>query len=259
MCLFALCYLLISRESDREISSVGEWIKHLSLPVISAGVAFLAGSLVCRTPLGGIIWGVGAWFVPGSVATWLSERKKASLRNHAKSFIATASGLYAAGQVTPEVIKTSSARFPEPLAGEFHVMQARRNTDSKASFPVMFERLAAKYDLPEFKAVASIVAASERAGGPRAAAEGLKQLSLALRSRDRRIKERRKETMEPLIAAGFAIVIIIAGFVADVTVLSHYYDSAAGKILLSAMSALIVVMVAVVLKAVDLRDLMGGT
>jgi tight adherence protein B len=168
--------------------------------------------------------------------------------------------LYAAGQVTPDVVKTASTRFPEPLAEEFMLMLGRRSMDKKASFPSMFEGLANKYGLPEFKAVAAIIAASERAGGPRAAAEGLKQLSVALRGRDRRLQERHKETLEPMIAVGLAIILIVFGFLFDVTFLSRliFSNPAGGRIVLSGTSVIILIMVLVVLKAVSIKDLLGG-
>lgn len=259
LCLSVLFYFLFVGGIEQEIEGIRDWFLRLGLPVISAGVAFLSGTLVCRTPLAGVIWAVGGWFVPGWVSSFAAESQRAGLRGGVKNFITAAAGLYAAGQVTPEVVKAASTRFPEPLAGEFHVMLGRRNTDKKASFPIMFDGLAAKYNMPEFKAVAAIIAASERAGGPRAAAEGLKQLAMALRARDRRIQERRKEMLEPMIAAGVAIVLIATGFFADVTLMAHtFFSSPSGRIVLSGTSALILVMVLVVLKAMSPKDLMGG-
>jgi tight adherence protein B len=254
-----LFYFLFVGGIEQGIGGIRGWLIHLGLPGTSAGVAFLTGTLICKTPLAGVIWAIGGWFLPGWVSNFATERKKAVLRSGVKNFITAAAGLYAAGQVTPEVVKAASTRFPEPLAGEFQVMLGRRNTDRKASFPIMFESLATKYELPEIKAVAAIIAASERAGGPRAAAEGLKQLAVALRARERRLQERRKETLEPIIAAAVAIILIMAGFLADVTFLAHFYFSSPfGRVVLSGSSALILIMVLVVLKAVDPKDLMGG-
>jgi tight adherence protein B len=138
-------------------------------------------------------------------------------------------------------------------------MLGRRNTDSRASFPGMFEELSEKYGLHEFQALAAIVAASERAGGPRAAAEGLKQLSTALRSRDRLLHERRKETLEPVIAAGVAIILISLGFLLDVTLLSNLiFSTPGGKIALSIVSLLILIMFQAIIKGVNIKDLVGG-
>ena len=219
--LFLLfCCLFLGDVGVGQVKSVKDWFRRFTLPVVSAAGAFLLGSLACRTPLAGVIWGVMGWLVPGWIARFAAERRKSVLRGDVKNFITAAAGLYAAGQMTPKVVRTAAARFPEPLASEFQLMLGRRNTDRRASFQLMFEGLAVKYGLPEFKAVAAIVAASERAGGPRAASEGLKQLSVALRSRDRRFQERRKSTMEPLIAAGVAIILIVAGFLADVIFLA---------------------------------------
>jgi tight adherence protein B len=258
--LFLLFYCLFLGDVGVESESIQEWFKRFTLPVVSAVAAFLLGSLVCRTPLAGVIWAVMGWLIPGWVSEFAVERKKSALRGDVKSFITTAAGLYAGNQVTPEVVKTASARFPEPLAEEFRLMLGRRSLDQKMSFPIMFENLAAKYDLPEFKAVAAIIAASERAGGPRAASEGLKQLSTALRGRDRRLQERRKETMEPMIAAGVSIILIVSGFLMDVTFFSHLVFSSpvAGRITLSCTSALILIMVLMTAKAADPKDLVGG-
>ena len=182
--LFLLFYFLFLGDVEAaKVESVKNWLKRFTLPVVFAVAAFLLGSIVCRTPLAGVIWAVMFWFVPDWVGGFLAARRKSALRSGVKNFIAAAASLYAAGQVTPEVIKIASQRFPEPLRGDFNIMLGRRNTDSRASFPGMFEELSVKYGLHEFRALAAIVAASEKAGGPRAAAEGLKQLSTALRSR----------------------------------------------------------------------------
>jgi tight adherence protein B len=166
--------------------------------------------------------------------------------------------LYASGQVTPDVVKAAAKMFPDPLAGDFQAMIGRRSADKNASFPNMFEGLAAKYDLPEFKALASIIGASEHAGGPKAAAAGLRELAASLRSRDRRLAERRKETLQPLIAAGVVIILILIGFVLDVTSLSRYYAGFAGEIVLSGASLLLLIAALAAAKAVLSKDLTGG-
>jgi tight adherence protein B len=258
LCLFLLFCFLFLVDVEQDATGIKGWFRRLTLPTASAGAAFLLGLSICRTPLAGVIWAVGGWLVPGWAINFAAERKKAVIRGDTKNFITAAAGLYAAGQVTPEVIRTAMSRFPEPLLGEFQVMLGRHNTDRKASFPSMFDSLAAKYELPEFKALAAIVAASERAGGPKAAAEGLKQLAVALRARDRRQQERRRSTLEPLIAAGVVILLTSLGFLIDVTLLAHYYFShPAGRIVLSGASLLILAMVLLVLHAVNPKDLMG--
>ena len=230
----------------------------LSLPVVSAVAAFLLGMLTCRTPLAGIIWAVIGWLVPGWVSQFRTERKLAALRRDVKSFIAAASGMYASGQVTPDVVRMASKIFPDPLATDFQEMTGRHNTDRRASFTSMFEELAVKYGIPEFQAIASIIGASERAGGSKATAEGLKEIALSLRARDRRLSERRKETMQPMLAAGVVFVLILSGFVLDITVLSGYFAGSAGKILLSVTSLLVLIMLLIISKAVSPKDLTGG-
>jgi tight adherence protein B len=259
--LFLLFYFLFLKDAGagKIESGIKSWFKRFALPTVFAVAAFLLGTLVCRTPLAGVIWAVLFWFVPDWAGGFIAERRKSALRGGVKNFIAAAASLYAAGQVTPEVIRIASQRFPEPLRGDFNIMLGRRNTDSRASFPGMFEELSEKYGLPEFKALAAIVAASERAGGPRAAAEGLKQLSAALRSRDRLLHERRKETLEPVIAAGVAIILISLGFLLDVTLLSRLVFSApGGKIALSIVSLLILIMFLAIMKGVTSQDLARG-
>ncbi len=259
--LFLLFYFLFLKDAGagKIESGIKSWFKRFALPTVFAVAAFLLGTLVCRTPLAGVIWAVLFWFVPDWAGGFIAERRKSALRGGVKNFIAAAASLYAAGQVTPEVIRIASQRFPEPLRGDFNIMLGRRNTDSRASFPGMFEELSEKYGLPEFKALAAIVAASERAGGPRAAAEGLKQLSAALRSRDRLLHERRKETLEPVIAAGVAIILISLGFLLDVTLLARLVFSApGGKIALSIVSLLIPIMFLAIMKGVTSQDLARG-
>jgi tight adherence protein B len=260
--LFLLfCLLLVSdalAEGMEKINSIKDWLRHFSVPVLAAACAFILGTLLCKTPLAGLVWAVVGWLTPGWIGLITAGRKKSTLRSDVKNIVTAAAGLYAAGQVTPDVVKAVARSIPEPLAGDFQSMIGRRNADQRASFPGMFEGLAARYDLPEFKAMASIVAASEHAGGPRAAAEGLKQLAASLRNRDRRLAERRKETLQPMMAAFVTIILTAVGFVLDITVLSPYYASGAGKIMLAAASLLILAMVATVSKALNPKDLLGG-
>jgi tight adherence protein B len=245
-------------EGVEKLHGIKDWLKYFTAPVLSSGIAFFLGTLLCRTPLAGVIWAVTGWFIPGWVGAIVTEKKKSALREDAKNFIAAASGLYASGQVTPEVVKTASTSLADPLASDFKAMIGRHNTDQRASFPRMFEGLAVKYDLAEFKALASIIGASEHAGGPKAASEGLKQLSVSLRARDRRITERQKETLQPMLAAAVTVALTMIGFVFDITVLSHYYTSGTGKIMLSGASLLILVMMFIVAKVLQPKDLTGG-
>jgi tight adherence protein B len=260
--LFLLFLLLFVSDaladSGQKLNGVRDWFSRFAVPVLAAVAAFILGTLLCRTPLAGVVWGVMGWLIPGWAGLIVTERKRSTLRGDAKAFIAAASGLYASGQVTPEVVKAASKMFPDPLAGDFQSMIGRRSADKNASFPSMFEGLAAKYDLPEFKALASIIGGSEHAGGPRAAAAGLRELAASLRSRDRRLAERRKETLQPMIAAGVVIILILIGFVFDVTSLSRYYASFAGEIMLSGASLLLLIAALAISKVVTSKDLTGG-
>ena len=256
--LFLLFLLLFVSDAPAALDRAGDRFSRFTVPALAAVAAFFLGTLLCRTPLAGIVWGVMGWLIPGWAGLAVAESRRSALRGDAKAFIAAASGLYASGQVTPDVVKAAAKMFPDPLAGDFQAMIGRRSADKNASFPNMFEGLAAKYDLPEFKALASIIGASEHAGGPKAAAAGLRELAASLRSRDRRLAERRKETLQPLIAAGVGIILILIGFVLDVTSLSRYYAGFAGEIVLSGASLLLLIAALAAAKAVLSKDLTGG-
>ena len=119
-------------------------------------------------------------------------------------------------------------------------MLTKRRTSSYANFPEMFESLGEKYNLSEFKAVSAITASSERAGGPRAAAAGLKRLGQALRERDRRITERKKSLIEVQIASVVVIALLIGGLLLDITSFRDLFAESSGKMVLGVSSAITV-------------------
>lgn len=229
---FILFYsLLIGQFPDKDK------VKNLSVrylyPGGSALAAFLIGNWVFITLLAGIILAILGWFVPDYIRSKIKLSKRKKARVLAKDFIASASGLYAAGQQTTEVIYAMSKRFPEPFATEFQAMVGQRLLNKDASYPDMLRKLSEKYELPELEAGAAIIESSEKAGGPLAIASGLKKLAGALRKRDKLILEREKANMEPKIASAVVIVILGLGLALDATLWRDMYIKD-GRVLLAA-------------------------
>lgn len=235
--LFLLFYFLTGGEVP-EKARVSSVIRDKLLPGASAAVFLLVGSVLCRTPLGGVPWAVLGWYVPGWVTAFARERRRARLREMVKSFVVAAAGMFSAGQTTAEVIRNMAERMPEPFANEFKGMIAARE-GLNVLYAKSFGELAKKYGLEEFDAVAAILAAADRAGGPYAAAKGFKRLGAALQQRDRLLAERRKETFEPKVAAAVVIFLLTLGFLADALLLPHYFEGG-GRLVLAAASAMIV-------------------
>lgn len=239
--LFSLFFMLTARELP-EIIKIKHFIKQYGLPAAAAVITMIITYMLFQTPLAGIPWGVLGWFLPGWFQERVYQRKHKRLKSMARDFVTSAAGIYAAGQLTPQVVRLMAERLPEPLAGEFTAMLQKRNMSPTASFPRMFDELGQKYGLSEFRAVASILAASERLGGPRAAARGLKRLGRALRQRDRLAVERSKATMEPKLAAVVVIVILAVGLVLDITVFRSMFQGM-GKLVLAGASLFLVIII----------------
>ena len=227
-----------------------------AIPLSSAAGVFFLSSVILGTPLAGISWGFLGWFLTQWILQALGTRRKNRLRALAKDFVTTSAGLFSAGQVTPEVISTMAGRFPEPLGTDLKEILARRKTNPHASFSRMFEELGEKYQLSEFKAMAAILDASERAGGPRAAASGLKRLGLALRQRDRLYTERQKSLVEVKIAGIVVILLLIAGLLLDVTSFRSMFVEPSGKVVLGISSAITVGLIFMTRKISQSPDLL---
>jgi len=202
------------------------------VPAACALLVFLLTSVLFKTPAAGLVWAVLGWFLPGFAGRAVKNRRRKKMKELAKNFIASSAGLYAAGQTTSEVLRVAAENTQEPLRSEFRDMIAKRNLNPQTSFPRLFEGLAEKYGVSEFRAVAAILSASERAGGPYAASKGLKRLGNALRQRDRLAAERAKAIMEPKIAAYVVILFLTAGLLADALFLSKMFQDTAGKMVL---------------------------
>ncbi len=244
--LFLLFYFLTGGEFP-EKAGFKRMARDKLLSGASAAVFFVLGSAMCRTAIGGVPWAVLGWFLPGWIVGLAAEKRRAKLRETAKSFVVAAAGMFAAGQTASEVIKVMADRMPEPFAGEFRDMAGQREMQGKP-FSRSFGDLAKKYGLPEFEAVGAVLAAADRAGGPNAAAKGLKRLGAALQQRDRLLAERRKETFEPKVAAVVVITLLFIGFLCGVLLWPQYFEGG-GRLVLAAVSAIIVGMVFLAVKA----------
>lgn len=237
--LFVFFYLITGGEVPDE-SKLKYYAKNYLIPGISAFLFFLFFTMFLKTPLSGLVWAVLGWHVPGSVMQYVKLRKKKMIREQIKNFVASSAGLFAVGMTAPEVLRISADTIGEPLKTEFKNMIAARNLNPQASIPRMFKDLAQKYELSEFEAVSSIIAASEKAGGPQAVSKGMKRLGSALRQRDRLAAEREKAVIEPKIAAYVVIFLLVLGIFVDGLFLSRYFETFAGRIVLFVNSAMTV-------------------
>lgn len=252
--LFMLVYAVIGGPLPDLLKFKDKFLTY-GTQVTSALVFFILTSIVLGTPFAGLFWGILGWFLPVWIYKALWDMKQSKLRAQSKDFITSSAGLYAANQVTPEVIQTTAERFPEPFASEFKEMLVKRQTNQSESFPKMFRDLAEKYGLSELRAVAAILAASESAGGPRSAAAGLKRLGGALRDNERRLAERKKRLIEVKIASTVIVLILIVGLIFDITVFRGMFTENSGKIDLGLASMVIVGLIIMYKKIVQSPDL----
>lgn len=236
--LFLLFYILTGGALP-DLQKVKDIVVRFILPAGTAAGVFLITTLIFGTPFAGLFWAILGWLLPAWIGQAVRNKRRVRLHRLAIDFITSAAGLYAAGQVTPEVITATAKRFPEPFASEFKDMLAQREGNKAAIFPSMFRSLALKYNLPEFAAVASILSASETAGGPKSAAAGLKRLGTALRQKDRLLTERNKALIEVRIAGIFVISVLIFGLVLDVTALRSMFAGDNGKVVLGLASGIV--------------------
>lgn len=254
--IFLLFYALFGGPLP-EIPAVRSIFLRFGLALAGAVGCLFAATLLFGSPLAGLAWGILGWFLPAWVIGAIDSRRLNRHRALARDFITSAAGLYAAGQVTSEVVRTTGERFAEPFGTEFRDMLAQRELNPRFSFPKAFERLAEKYRLPEFKAASAIIAASETAGGPPAAGRGLSRLGQALRQRDRLLTERAKSLVEVKIAGYVVIGILLAGLLADATAFRHYFTDGAGKVAVGVASGIVVGLIFMVRKISQSKDLEG--
>jgi tight adherence protein B len=252
-----LIFYVVTGGSLPEADTFRRLLLRFGLPAASAAGCFALTAALFQSLLAGLFWGLLGWFLPNWIEGLIQTKKQARHRAQAGDFITSAAGLYSAGQVTPEVVRTTAERFSEPFGTEFREMLARRELNPNASFPGMFHSLAEKYGLSELKAVSAIISASERAGGPAAAGRGLKRLGQALRMRDRLLTERAKSLVEVKIAGYVVIALLLAGLLADATVWREYFTGGAGGVVSGLASGVIVGLIFMVRKISRSDDLKG--
>lgn len=252
--LFLLFYSLTIGEFPEIDTLKGLWMR-FGLPAVIAIMMFLLGAFLIQTPLAGIPWGILGWLFPSWIIGALNNRRHAKYQQIVKNMVVTSAGMYSAGQLTSEVIRTVALRVPEPFNNELQDMIGKRKLDPHASIPKMLVSLASKYGLPELRAMAAVIGTSEKAGGPVAASRGLKRLGRALRMRDRLAHERQKANMEPRIAAVVVIGLLGIGLFLDLILWHDLFADGAGKILLTLSSALIVGMTVMAFKVTSSKDL----
>ncbi|MDI6906425.1 MAG: type II secretion system F family protein [Thermoanaerobacterales bacterium] len=221
----------------------------------TAVALFFIGTTFLGTPVSGLALGLLGWFLPHWIEEVIASRRQAKLRALARDFITSAAGLYSGNQTTIEVVRLAAERFGPPFGREFEDMVAQNKFNRGASFKQMFEAMGEKYGLDELRAVGHIIAASEIAGGPQAAARGLKRLGEALRQRDKQLSDRKKGLFEPLVAGVVALLGILAGLVLDVTIARPYFDGA-GRWILTASTVLMVGMAFAVMRLSSAKDLL---
>lgn len=238
--LFLFFYLVFGNEVPLSVNELREKMITYGIRIASVLLFFLFGKVLFQSALSGFIWGFFGWFLPGWVEEAIIAKRKKQIRAMVKNFISIAAGMYSAGMLTPDVVRTMATRIPEPLASDFEEMIGKRNLSANASFPRMFAELADKYGVEELRAVSAIIAAADRVGGPRSASRGLKRLGQALRQQERLATERIKATSQPKIAAIVVISLLSFGLILDVTALRSYYETGIGPLLLSASSLLVI-------------------
>lgn len=240
--LFGLFFFLTVRELP-DSGRVRSWLAEKGVGVASAVLCCALAALLWG-PLAGIPWAFLGLRFPGWVREWAEARRRARLSAAVRDLVLSASGLYGSGMTTPYVMEKLAERLPDPLGGWLKGVLAERDLadGTVAKVPQEFKEKAAEWNLPELSAVADIIEASTWAGGPQAAARGLKRLSLALRQRDRLLAERAKANTEARIAAVVTVAIILAGLALDATVLRPYF-AGPGRLVLAAASALAVGMI----------------
>lgn len=236
--LFMLFYSLIVGQFPK-VKTIKDFCIRIVVPLAFSIGTFIFFSWFFMTPISGAFMAILGWQLPGWIREKVEARNLKFYRTHAKNFITSAGGLYSAGMVTSQVLRSMSERLPEPFASEFQSMVARRELDPTTSFPQMLNELANKYNLPEIKAEAAIIAAADNAGGPKAAARGSKRLGKALRLRDELIQDRIQATYQPRIASLIVLLILGIGLFLDATAWRQYFQD--GGQLIIAFSVLLFV------------------
>ncbi len=218
----ALALIVLALKELPEKESILDFFKKLGIPFVVAVVSFFIASSLFLTAVAGFFVGILGWIVTTEVIRYTENIHSRNAKKQIKDFITSAASLYSGNNTTPEVVKATASYMKEPLATDVRNMLSERQLKG-TTFPVMFNRLAVKYDVPEMSAVARIIEAGEITGGSQSIAKGLERLGDAMRRREKMLAERYKAILEPAIAAGLVIAILIATAIADGTVFRHIF------------------------------------
>ena len=208
-----------------------DFLKSKVLSLVCMLLFFLLGKIIFMSTLNGLIFAPLGWCLPEWIAAHKKKQQKRKFRELAMNFITGAAGSYGSGQATIRVIEHTAVRMPEPFATEFKDILGNVRLNKYTTVPDEIRDLGQKHDLKEFNAVAGIIEASERAGGPAGAARGLRQLIKTLKDLARQSAERQKSNMEPMAACWIAMGGLAIGLILDVTVFRDIFKDA--KLILS--------------------------
>lgn len=211
------CTLIVASLKELpEKDSVLLFIRKLGIPALSMVIFFLAGSALFMTPVAGVFMAALGWYLAVQVERYFTTYQSRQVQKQIKDFVTSATSLYMADNTSPEVIQMSATYMSEPIASELQNMLVERQLKG-TTFPVMFNRLAGRYQVPELGAIAKIIEAGEITGGSRSIARGLSRLGDAMRRRDKILTERYRGILEPAIAAVLVMVILIITAILDTT------------------------------------------
>lgn len=254
MSLAVMFWILINKELPDK-ATVLEYLRRLGLPLLSAVLFFIVGSVVFMGPLAGIFLAALGWIACKQLDRYISGHDAVQVKNQTKDFVSSATSLYMADNTTPEVIMNTAGDMPEPLSSELRGMLVERNL-RPVTFPELFERLGEKYQVEELTGVARIIAAGEMTGGPASISAGLNRLGDAMRNKDRLRAERLRGVMEPAMGAGIAVIILIATAILDATVWRDIFmSSGIARLLLALGIAIVTGLVLMILKLLQNKDL----
>lgn len=223
--LFFLIYSVIVGEYP-EIKTFKDKLKHIGVPLICAAAFLTIGKIIFMSMLSGLIWAVVGWYMPLHIMRAREKAKRKKYGKMTRDFIATAASIYGSGQTTSEVIGIAAKNFAEPFASEFQAISGQVGLNRNVNYHSMIEKMGEKYKVKELSAVAPIIKATEYAGGPLAAAASLRELSIALKDRDKQLAEREKENIEPNFACYIGMGLLSIGLLLDVTVFRSLYNDA---------------------------------
>lgn len=205
-----------------EWDDVQSFLRRLGIPLVASVLFFMAGATLFMTPVAGIFTAVLGWVAVVEADRYIASYRARQIQKQVKDFVTSATSLYMADNTTPEVVQITTTYMPEPISTDLQNMLVERKLKG-TTFPIMFQRIADKYKVPEFGAVARIIEAGEMTGGARSIARGLSRLGDAMRRRDKILTERYRGILEPAIAAVFVLLILIITALLDATIFRHIF------------------------------------